>query len=134
MNAEANHDYGKSIVSFLLVLVIIFVVPILVYGAISAFTGMQVPGGSAVTFLVGVLISKVGTAIAFVALFSFARHTFESQWFHFAFIWWVMFALGEIGQAIGPNYTRAEAIAGVVSEAIYLPLAAYVVHWILKTN
>ena len=37
----------------------------------------------------------------------------------------------EIGQAIGPDYTWNEAIAGMVSETIYVPLAAYVTRWFL---
>jgi hypothetical protein len=34
--------------------------------------------------------------------------------------------IGEVGQAIGPGYSWKEAIAGVISEAIYVPLSAYV--------
>ena len=52
----------------------------------------------------------------------------------YALLWWVMFVVGEIGQAIGPNYTWKEAIAGMVSETIYVPLAAYVTNWFLGWN
>lgn len=132
MSSKTGHGGGRIAICFLLVLVIIFVVPIFVYGAVSSFTGMQVPGGSAVTFLTGVLISKVGTTIAFVSLFYLARDRFASQWFLYAFIWWILFAFGEIGQAIGPGYSWAEATAGVISEFTYLPLASYVMHRFLK--
>jgi len=40
-----------------------------------------------------------------------------------------MFVIGEVGQAIGPNYTWKEAIAGIISETVYLPLSAYVTNW-----
>jgi hypothetical protein len=130
----ANPDFNgrKITLCFLLVLSIVFVVPIFVYGAVSSFTGMQVPGGSAVTFLAGVLISKIGTAIALVALFYTARDTFVSQWLLYAFVWWVMFTLGEIGQAIGPGYTWTEATSGMISEAIYFPLVTYVMQWFFR--
>jgi hypothetical protein len=105
MSSKTGLGGGRIAICFLLVLVIIFVVPIFVYGAVSSFTGMQVPGGSAVTFLTGILISKVGTTIAFVSLFYLARDRFAGQWFLYSFVWWTMFALGEIGQAIGPGYT-----------------------------
>jgi hypothetical protein len=49
----------------------------------------------------------------------------------YALLWWVMFVVGEIGQAIGPDYTWKEAIAGMISETIYVPLAAYVTRWLL---
>ena len=39
--------------------------------------------------------------------------------------WWLMFALGETGTAIRPGYSWPEAIGGIVAEAIYLPLAAF---------
>jgi hypothetical protein len=36
-----------------------------------------------------------------------------------------MFVLDEIGQALGPKYSVREAVGGVVSETIYLPLSAH---------
>ena len=39
--------------------------------------------------------------------------------------------MGEIGQTIGPNYTWKEAIAGILSETIYLPLSAYITNWLI---
>jgi hypothetical protein len=38
-----------------------------------------------------------------------------------------MYAIVEVGQAIGPGYSAAEAVAGVISEAIYFPLSSVVV-------
>jgi len=61
-----------------------------------------------------------------VLIFYFARSSLSGQWLLYALIWWLMFVIGEIGQAIGPNYTWKEAIAGVISETVYLPLSAYV--------
>jgi hypothetical protein len=42
-----------------------------------------------------------------------------------------MFILGEIGQAIGPNYSWKEAILGIISEIVYVPLSAYLIFRIL---
>lgn len=42
-----------------------------------------------------------------------------------------MFVIGEVGQAIGPNYGWKEAVAGVISETVYLPLSAWLVDWLL---
>jgi hypothetical protein len=89
-------------------------------------------GVSPAMFLLSVLVSKIGTAIAFVLIFYFARNIFGNNWLLYAFIWWMMLAIGEVGQAIGPNYSWKEAIAGVISESIYFPISAYIVHWLIK--
>jgi hypothetical protein len=122
----------RIVFAVLLVLAIIFAVPIAVYGLFSAATGLQPPGDSPQMFLVGVFVSKTGTAIAFVLLFHVARSSLSGRWMLYAAIWWIMFAIGEVGQAIGPNYSWTEAIAGVISESIYLPLSAYAVNRLLK--
>ncbi len=123
---------AKVVLSMLFVLVIIFIVPILVYGLASVVAGLKTPeGASPAQFLISVLVSKIGTAIAFVLIFYFARSSLSGQWFLYAFVWWLMFAIGEIGQAIGPNYTWKEAITGVISETVYLPLSAYVTNWLI---
>lgn len=116
------------LVAIVLVLAIVFVVPIAVYGAFSAMTGLRPPGDSPSLFLLGVLVSKAGTAIAFVLIFHVARAVFGGQWLLYAGLWWLMFAFGEAGQAIGPDYSPQEAIAGIVSETIYLPLCAWLVN------
>jgi hypothetical protein len=132
MKSGTAFSLGKIALCVALVLALIFVVPIIVYGALSSMIGMQVPGDSAIIFLTGVFISKAGTAVALVALFYVARETFAGRWFLYAFIWWIMFAFGELGQAFGPNYSWAEAFAGVISETIYLPLSAMLIDWLFK--
>lgn len=123
----------KPLLSIILVLVVIYIVPIIIYGLFSSLIGAAMPEGvSPFMFLLSVLISKIGTAIAFVLIFYFARDSFGKQWFQYAFIWWTMFAIGEIGQSIGPNYSWKEAVAGVVSESIYFPVSAYIVHRLIK--
>jgi hypothetical protein len=122
----------KVILSIVFVLAIIYIVPFLVYGLASVVAGLKTPeGASPAQFLISVLVSKIGTAIAFVLIFYFARSSLSGQWLLYAFIWWLMFVIGEVGQAIGPNYTWKEAIAGVISETVYLPLSAYVTNWLI---
>jgi hypothetical protein len=118
-------------IAIAIVLAIIFLVPIAVYGAISAMTGFHPPGAEPIRFLIGVLVSKAGTAITFVLIFYFAKNALAGQWLLYAALWWLMFVLGEVGQAIGPDYSPQEAVAGVVSESIYLPLSAWVVNWLI---
>jgi hypothetical protein len=126
---------GKIIVSVLLVLLIIYTVPFLVYSLFTVLTDLKAPENiSPVQFLMSILISKVGVSIAFVLIFYVARDTFSGQWFLYAFMWWLMLSIGEIGQAIGPNYTWKEALAGILSETIYFPISAYVVHWLILSK
>lgn len=123
------------VLSFVLVLVVIYSVPFVVYGAGAALVGLHTPAGvSPRRFLLSVLISKVGTALAFVLIFYFARSALAGQWQLYALAWWLMFAIGEIGQAIGPNYGWKEAVAGVISETLYLPLSAWLVDWLLGSS
>lgn len=123
----------KILFSIILVLVVIYIVPFVVYGLSSVFFGLKTPeGASPLIFLLSVFISKIGTAIAFVLIFYFARNSLSGHWFLYAFIWWLMFVIGEVGQAIGPNYSWKEAVAGVISETIYLPFSAYIVNWLIK--
>jgi len=116
-----------------LVLVLIFTIPIIVYGFFASFVGASIPEGvSPVFFLLSVLVSKLGTALAFVLIFYFARNFFSAHWFLYALIWWLMFVIGEIGQTIGLNYSWKEAVAGVISETIYFPIATLLVRRLLK--
>ena len=120
------------ILSVFFVLAIIYIVPFLIYGLASVVAGLKSPeGASPARFLVSVLISKIGTAITFVLIFFFARNSLSGQWMLYAFLWWLMFVMGEIGQTIGPNYTWKEAVAGILSETIYLPLSAYITNWLI---
>ena len=92
--------------TILIVLVTIYVVPFAVYGAFSALMGLKPPEGvSPAQFLVSVLVSKLGTAVTFVLIFHFARSALAGHWILYAFLWWAMYVVGEVGQAIGPNYT-----------------------------
>ena len=123
---------GKTILSIVLTLAITCIIPFLVYGIFSAVAGLKPPeDASPVQFLVSVFVSKVGTAIAFVLIFYFARDSLSGRWLLYAFIWWLMFVIGEVGQAIGPNYSWKEAIAGAISETIYFPLSGFVINWLI---
>jgi hypothetical protein len=123
---------ANLVLSFISVLVIIYMVPFLVYGVFTKITDLKPPEGISPTqFLISVFVSKIGTAIAFVAIFYLTSTALGQQWLLYAFIWWLMFVIGEIGQAIGPNYTWKEAAAGIISETIYFPLAAFIIKAIL---
>ncbi|MFH1193571.1 MAG: hypothetical protein V1661_01095 [bacterium] len=123
----------KIPLSIILVLAIIYIVPFIIYGLSSALIGAKMPEGiSPMMFLISVLISKIGTAVAFVLIFYFARNSLSGHWLLYAFVWWLMFVIGEAGQAIGPNYSWKEAIAGVISETIYLPFSAYIINRLIK--
>lgn len=120
------------ILSIILVLAIIYIIPFIIYGILSSVAGLKKPEGSPLMFLLSVLVSKIGTAIAFVLIFYFARNAFGGNWLLYAFIWWLMYVIGEVGQAIGPNYSWKEAIVGIISETAYFPLSAYIVNWLIK--
>lgn len=60
-----------------------------------------------------------------------ARGSLSDRWGLYALLWWVMFVVGEVGQAIGPNYTWKEALAGILSETIYVPFSALVTNWLI---
>ena len=130
--SEIMSDAVRIFAGTLAVLIIIFAIPIVVYGIFSAITGLQPPGESPSRFLLGVLVSKSGTALAFVLIFYMARNIFGEQWLAYAAIWWLMFVLGEIGQAIGPGYSWEEAVAGIISETIYLPLSAFALTFVFR--
>ena len=123
---------ANVVLSIVPVLIIIYVVPFLVYGLGSAVAGLKTPeGASPVKFLISVLVTKIGTAITFVLLFYLARSALSGQWLLYAFVWWLLFVFGEVGQTIGPNYSWREAIAGVLSETVYLPFSAYLTNWLV---
>lgn len=123
----------RVLVAIVCVLVIIFVVPVLVYGLFTVLTDLKTPDTvSPARFLMSILISKTGTAIAFVLLFYLAREVFQDRWLSYALLWWLMFVAGEIGQAMGPGYSWTEALAGVLSESLYVPLSARATRWIVR--
>jgi hypothetical protein len=123
---------GEIALSIILTLAIIYVVPFLVYAVFSAVVGLKPPEGtSPVRFLVSVLVVKVGVALGFVLIFYFARGSLSGRWLLYASIFGLTSVIGEIGQAIGPNYSWTEAVAGIVSETVYWPLSAFVVNWLV---
>lgn len=123
----------RTLLAVPLVWAVLFMVPIFVYGALSAATGLQPPGGNPALFLTGTAISKLGTAIAFVAVFHLGRDMIGSQWLLYVGIWWLMFALGELGQAITLDYSWQEAAAGLISETIYFPVAGLILVWLVRS-
>ena len=62
------------------------------------------------------------------------RASFTPRWLVYASIWWLMFVLGEIGQTIGFGYSTQEAVAGIISESIYFPVAAFVTSRLVGTS
>jgi hypothetical protein len=84
-------------------------------------------------FLLGILVSKTGIAIAFVVFYRFAKAGLHRWWLLYASIWWFSYVIGELGQAFGPNYTWKEAVVGIISEAIYFPLATLVTDRLIGT-
>ena len=123
----------KVFLSIVLTFVIMNVGTCVAYGGASAILGLQPPeDGSPAQFMLSVLVVKVGMALAFVLLFVPARAFWIGSWFRYAFVWWLMFAIVEIGQAIAPNYSVMDAGAGIVAEAIYFPLSAFVTARLLR--
>lgn len=95
------------------------------YGTLAALVGLQPPAeGSPGQFFVSVLVVKLGLAAGFVALFRVARRVWTRRWLQYGLIWWATFAVIEIGQAVAPGYTWADALGGIVAEALYFPLSA----------
>jgi len=127
--SKGENTMRRLILNIGLVLAIIYIVPFVVYGVGSVVAGLKPPeGASPATFLVSVFVSKFGTAICFVLIFYFAREGLRGRWLLYACLWWLMFVIGEVGQAIGPQYSWPEAVAGIISETVYWPLSAFVTH------
>lgn len=119
--------------AILLVLLIIYAVPILVYGGASAVMELRTPGSASPSrFLLGVLVTKAGAAVAFVLIFAITADAWGPRWPLYALIWIVMFVASEAGDYVSGRGTAPEAVLGVVSELIYTPLAAFTVHWLLR--
>lgn len=114
------------------VLAIIFVVPFVLYGAASALHLVDIPQEtSPQRFLLGVLITKLGTAAAFVLILHLGADAFAGQWFLYSLLWFAMFAASEVGEAVSGRSSRQESLLGVLSEAIYAPAAALAAYAIL---
>lgn len=122
----------KIVVCVSVTLMIMYAVAFLVYGVVSAMTGLKPPEGAPpIVFLLSILVVKTGHAVTFVLLFHLARSSLTGRWLWYAVLWWLMFVLGEVGEAIGPRYSWQEAVPGVVAETIYFPLSAFVVNRLL---
>ncbi len=114
------------VLAFVSTLLIMYVVPLPVYGFMSFIGLVEMPDtGSPGQFMISVLVVKIGVALGFVLLFRFAFTVFVARWLIYAGIWWLMFAIIEIGQAIGPNYSIGDALGGVIAEAVYFPLSSW---------
>ena len=114
------------------VLAIIYVVPLLIYGAASTLGWLKLPTQSSPqAFLFGVLITKVGTTAAFVFILLLSGEVWGGRWLLYGLIWFAMFSASELGDAIAGRSSWAEAMLGVISEAIYAPAAALAAHQIL---
>ena len=122
----------QIILAIFLVLITIYIVPFIVYGVLSSLWSIKTPDGSPVLFLMSVFVSKAGTAITFVLIYYFAQAVFSSNWLLYTSLWLFMFIIGELGQAIAPNYTFKEAIAGIISEVIYFPVSGYIIYSLIK--
>ena|SRR3990167_2849918 len=121
----------EILLSFLATLLIIFIIPILVYGLFSTFSGLKEPEKK-LSFFLGVLIQKTGTSLGFVAVYSLGKGYYESNWLIYSLVWVIMFAITEIGQTFMSNYSKKEALAGIISEIIYFPLAGLAIVNLLK--
>lgn len=117
---------ARIVGAILLTVVIFHVVAFAVYGTWSAITGLEpsAAGDSLGAFMLGVFVQKLGHAIAFVLLFYIGRDQFSRRWLTYAALWWLYSAIAEIGEAITPVYSWEEAMAGIIAEAVYFPLAA----------
>lgn len=123
---------ARLIIAILLVLLVIYVVPFVVYGGASILGGLRPPKtASPRRFLFGVMVTKLGTAVAFVSIFFASRTIWGPRWLLYAMLWFVMFALSELGEAVSGRTTKAEAVLGVASEAIYAPVSAFITQWLL---
>ena len=125
----------RYVLSVIATLLIIYIVPFVLYALATVVWDLEPPDDTAPwQFLVSILVSKIGTAIAFVVIYRFAKLGLGRRWSLYALIWWLSFAIGELGQAIGPGYTWKEAVIGVISEALYFPLAAIVTDRLIGTK
>ncbi len=122
----------RTTIAILLVLVVIYVVPFILYGTASALWGLQPPASaSPARFLLGVLVTKVGTALAFVSIFAASGAIWHRRWILYAALWLGMFVFSELGELVSGRWTSLDTLLGIASEAIYLPLSAFVTRWLL---
>ena len=124
--ASRRGSLGPAILAFVSTLVIMYVVPLPVYALMSGIGLVEIPDeGTPGQFMISILVVKIGVALGFVLLLRFASGVFATRWLLYGAIWWLMFAIVEIGQAIGPNYSVGDALGGVIAEAVYFPLSSW---------
>jgi len=108
------------------------VVPFATYGVASSLGWVDLPADSSPrAFLVGVLVTKLGTAVALVLILAFSGSAWTGRWWLYALIWFVMFGASEVGEAISGRSSWPEAGLGLASEAIYAPVSVVVAYRIL---
>ena len=124
--ASRRGSLGPAILAFVSTLVIMYVVPLPVYALMSGIGLVEIPDeGTPGQFMISILVVKIGVALGFVLLLRFASGVFATRWLLYGAIWWLMFAIVEIGQAIGPNYSVGDALGGIIAEAVYFPLSSW---------
>ena len=98
----------------------------------ARFGGADLPAGASPRrFLLGVLVTKLGTAVAFVLLLQLTGTAWVDRWLLYGLIWFGMFAASEVGDAISGEGTWREALLGILSEAIYAPASAFAAYRLL---
>ncbi len=122
----------RVLVAVLFVWAIFFAIPFAVYGSASMFLDLKPPVGPASSFLIGVAVTKLGTALAFVALFALSREASRGHWVRYGTIWFMMFAASEIGDVVRMEFSSSEAMLGILSEAVYAPASAFVINRVLR--
>ncbi len=123
----------RALIAVASVWAVIFAVPFVVYGAASVFLSLRQPDGPAWRFLLGVAVTKLGTAAAFVVLFAASREAWRGRrWLLYGAIWFLAFAASEAGDLVRGASNSAEAILGVLSEAVYAPVSAFAAHRLLS--
>ena len=132
-NQQAPAGAGRLAGAILGTFVIMFVAPLLTYVPLAALGFLEQPAeAEGTSFMLGVLVMKIGIAFGFVGIFHAGRSALAARWLAYAGIWWLMYCIIEIGQAIAPGYSWIEALAGIVAEAIYFPASAWIARRILS--
>lgn len=123
----------KIILGIVSTIAINYIVPFVAYGLLLV-VGLLPPveNDSPGLFLLSLLILNTGIALSFVLIYYVARQSFKERWLLYGLLWWLMFTFVEVGQALGPDYTWQQALAGGVAALIYFPLSAFVVNKLLK--
>ncbi len=123
---------ARVTVGVLATFAIMFIAPFPFYGLFSAMGLVEMPDqDSPGRFMLGVVVMKIGVALGFVLIYRLARSSLAGRWLPYAATWWLMYAIVEAGQAVGPGYGAMEAVAGILAEAVYFPLSAFVVDRLL---